>query len=234
MPSPFPGMDPYLEDEALWPTFHHQLVMCLYQILLPGLADRYRARVAQRRYATEQALFTSVVREEHDEDLVEIRQRGDGRLVTLLEVVSPANKLTASGREAYLEKRREGRNARANLVEIDLVVQGSPTLEYSRDGLPDWDYAVTVTRSTQPERFEIYTATLQKRLPRFRLPMGADERDTVLDLHTAFTRCYDQGGFAAQIDYTRDPVVPLVAEDRRWLDEVLRDQKLRNSSTAVG
>ena len=108
---------------------------------------------------------------------------------------------TGAGRTAYLDKRREGTQRAANLVEIDLVLQGQPTLEYSRDGLPDWDYAVTVTRSTQPERYEIYTATLQKRLPRFRLPLAADDRDTVLDLHTAFTRCYDQGGFAAKIDY---------------------------------
>ena len=221
-------MDPYLEDDDLWPTFHHQLVMCLYQILLPGLLDRYRARVTQRHYATEQALFTSVVREEHHEDLVEIRLRGDGRLVTLLEVVSPTNKTTTTGREAYLEKRREGRNAHANLVEIDLVLQGSPTLEYSRTDLPDWDYAVTVTRSTQPERFEIYTATLQKRLPRFRLPLATDDRDTVLDLHTAFTRCYDQSGFATKIDYQRDPTAPLGDEDRRWLDDVLKQQKLRS------
>ena len=97
------------------------------------------------------------------------------------------------------------------------MFQGQPTLEYSRDGLPDWDYAVTVTRSTQPERYEIYTATLQKRLPRFRLPLAADDRDTVLDLHTAFTRCYDQGGFAAKIDYKRDPATPLPEDDRRWL-----------------
>jgi hypothetical protein len=227
MPSPFPGMDPYLEDEAIWPVFQHQLVMCLYQILLPGLVDRYRARVSQRHYATEQALFTSVVREEHHEDYIEIRQRHDGRLVTLLEVVSPANKTTTAGRTAYLDRRREGRNANANLVELDLVLQGQPTLEYSRDGLPDWDYAVTVTRSTQPERYEIYTATLQKRLPRFRLPLSPDDRDTVLDLHTAFTRCYDQGGFAAKIDYKRDPSTALCPEDRRWLQEVLRQQKLR-------
>ena len=227
MPSPFPGMDPYLEDDALWPVFHHQLVMCLYQILLPGLVDRYRARVCQRHYVTEQALFTSVVREEHHEDLIEVRQRNDGRLVTLVDVVSPANKTTGAGRAAYLDKRREGKSASANLVELDLVLQGQPTLEYSRDGLPDWDYAVTVTRSTQPERYEIYTATLQKRLPRFRLPLAADDRDTVLDLHTAFTRCYDQGGFAAKIDYRRDPTTALNSEDRQWLNEVLRQQKLR-------
>lgn len=227
MPSPFPGMDPYLEDEALWPVFHHQLVMCLYQILLPGLVDRYRARVNQRHYVTEQALFTSVMREEHHEDYIEIRQRSDGRLITLVDVVSPANKATSTGRTAYLDKRREGKTSNANLVELDLVLQGQPTLEYSRDGLPDWDYAVTVTRSTQPERYEIYTATLQKRLPRFRLPLAADDRDTVLDLHTAFTRCYDQGGFAAKIDYAKDPSTPLNSEDRQWLQEVLKQQKLR-------
>ncbi|MHB1425702.1 MAG: DUF4058 family protein [Gemmataceae bacterium] len=227
MPSPFPGMDPYLEDDALWPVFHHQLVMCLYQILLPGLVDRYRARVNQRHYVTEQALFTSVVREEHHEDYIEIRQRCDGRLITLVDAVSPANKLNAAGRAAYLAKRCEGKNASANLVEVDLVLQGQPTLEYSRDGLPDWDYAVTVTRSTQPERYEIYTATLQKKLPRFRLPLAADDRDTVLDLHTAFTRCYDQGGFAAKIDYTKEPSTPLNDEDRKWLHDLLRQQKRR-------
>ncbi len=227
MPSPFPGMDPYLEEDKLWPAFQHHLVMSLYQLLLPGLVDRYRARVGQRHYVTEQVLFTSITREEHQEEFIEIRQRSDGRLVTFLDVVSPANKTTATGRKVYLDKREEGKKANANLVEIDLVLQGQPTLEYSRDGLPDWDYAVTVTRSRQPERYEIYTATLQKKLPRFRLPLAPDDRDHVLDLHIAFARCYDLGGFGAQIDYQRDPAVPMSDEDKEWLDEVLKQQNLR-------
>jgi hypothetical protein len=220
-------MDPYLEDERLWATFHHQLVSCLYQVLLPSLVDRYRARVGQRHYVTEQALFTSIIREEHHEEFIEVRQRTDNRLVTLVDVVSPANKVLSAGRQAYLDKRREGRGANANLVEIDLVLQGQPLLEYSRDNLPDWDYAVTVTRSTQPERYEIYTATLQKRLPKFRLPLAPDDRDTVLDLHATFTRCYDQGDFAAKIDYQRDPSTTVSDEDRKWLNELLKQQKLR-------
>src|SRR5947209_987281 len=227
MPSPLPGMDPYLEDEALWPSFHRQLVMCLYQALQPGLVDRYTAHITQRHYVVEQAPSTSVARGEHNEDYIEIRQRSDGRLVTVVDLVSPTNKLTPVGRSAYLDKRREGKGAGASLVELDLVLQGQPTLEYARDGLPDWDYAVTVTRSTQPERYEIYTATLQKRLPRFRLPLAADDRDTVLDLHTAFARCYDQGGFASRIDYCRDPPAPLGEEDRNWLDGVLVARNLR-------
>jgi hypothetical protein len=220
-------MDPYLEDAAFWPAFQHQLVTCLYQIVLPALVDRYRARVGQRHYVTEQPLFTSVVREEHHEEYIEIRQRKDGRLVTLVDVVSPANKTTEGGRQAYLEKRREGRNLGASLVEIDLVLQGQPMLDYSREGLPDWDYAVTVTRAAQPDRFEIYTSTLQKRLPRFRLPLASDHNDHVVDLHIAFVRSYDQAGFAGKIDYQRDPITALSAEDRQWLDEHLKQQKFR-------
>jgi hypothetical protein len=220
-------MDPYLESETLWPAFQHQLVLCLYQILLPGLVDRYRARVGQRHYCTEQALFTSIIREEHNEEYIEIRQRTDGKLITLVDVVSPANKITTAGRSTYLDKRREGKQACANLVEIDLVLQGQPTLEYSRDGLPEWDYAVTVTRSAKPEQYEIYTATLQKRLPRFRLPLAGDDRETVLDLQAAIARCYDQGGFEAKIDYSRDPVTALTPEDKVWINELLKQTKKR-------
>jgi hypothetical protein len=98
-------MDPYLEDEKLWPDFQHQLVMCLYQTLLPGLVDRYRARVGQRHYVTEQALFTSIVRDEHHEEFIEVRQRTDGRLVTLIDVVSPANKTLSAARKATSARR---------------------------------------------------------------------------------------------------------------------------------
>jgi hypothetical protein len=225
-PSCFPGMDPYLEDPALWPTFHRQFVRALSDMLLPALVERYRVVAGRRSYTAD----TGHGAEDHQEDYLEIRQASDDRLVTLVDVVSPANKTTAEGREAYLGQRRGAKDAGANLVEIDLVLQGRPTLEYSRDGLPDWDYAVTVTRSTKPERYEIYTATLQKRLPRFRLPLAADDRDTVLDLHTAFTRCYLEGGYSERIDYGRPPPVPLEEEDRRWFDATLREKGLRKWS----
>jgi len=220
-------MDPYLEEAKLWPVFHHQFITCLYQILLPGLVDRYRARVAQRHYVTEQALFTSVVREEHTEEFIEVRQRHDNRFVTLIEAVSPANKVLAKGRQVYLDKRRDAKAEQANVVEIDLVLQGQPTLDNARDGLPECAYAVTVARAAHHERYEIYATTLQKRLPRFKLPLAADDRDTVLDLQAAFSRCYDQGGLAGMIDYRRDPALALKEEDRTWLADWLKQQKLR-------
>lgn len=229
MPSPFPGMDPYLEDPQLWPGFQHQLLASLYQILLPGLVDRYRARVSSRTYTSEMALFTSIIREDHTEEFIEVRNRTDGRLVTLVEVVSPANKTTPAGRAAYLAKRAEAVNQRAGVVEIDLVLQGKPMLTYARDGLPDYDYAVTVTRAATPDRYEIYTATLQKRLPKFKVPLAPDDRDALLDLQAAFARAYDLSNCAARIDYKAPPPpdVPLTDANAAWIDLLLRQQKVR-------
>jgi Protein of unknown function (DUF4058) len=42
MPSPFPGMDPYLEG-VLWTNFHTQLAVGIAQELNPRLAPRYVA-----------------------------------------------------------------------------------------------------------------------------------------------------------------------------------------------
>ena len=64
-------------------------------------------------------------------------------------------------------------------------------------------------------------------MPRFKVPLAPDDRDTVLDLQAAFSRCYEQGGLAGMIDYRRDPTLPLNDEDRQWLNEVLKQHKLR-------
>jgi hypothetical protein len=229
MPNPFPGMDPFLEHPKVWPGFHHQLVASLYQLLLPALVDRYRARVVTRQYTAEMPLFTSIVKEEHTEEYIEIRARADGRLITLVEVVSVGNRTTAAGRQAYLSHRSAVLAARAGVVEIDLLTQGKPTLDFNRDGLPEYDHAVTVTRGTAPDRFEIYTAAVSKRLPKFKLPLAADDRDTVLDLQVAVSRAHDQGNFAKQIDYTGPlpPDVKLTADARRWIEDWLKQQNVR-------
>lgn len=228
--SPFPGMDPFLEDPSLWPDFQRGMILSIQEVLPPVLEGRYEAVNGQRTYRAEAPEGAA----EHREDFLEIRLRSDDRLITLIEVVSPANKTKATGREAYLSTRRSARERKPNLAEIDLVLQGRPLLDYSREGLPDWDYAVTVTRAAQPERYEIYTATLPKRLPRFRLPLGDNERDVVLDLPAIFTRCYAEGDFAARIDYASDPPAPLEEADARWLEELLAEKGFRGRPPSGG
>jgi hypothetical protein len=47
MPSPFPGMDPYLEG-YLWPDVHHRLATQISRQLAPRLRPRYVARIEVR------------------------------------------------------------------------------------------------------------------------------------------------------------------------------------------
>jgi hypothetical protein len=49
----------------------------------------------------------------------------------------------------------------------------------------------------------------------------------VLDLQAAVARAYDQGDFCKHIDYNRDPATKLSEENRRWLQERLKEEKLR-------
>ena len=48
MPSPFPGMDPYLEDPHIWPDFHKCLANRLSTALNRELPDHYYAMLAIR------------------------------------------------------------------------------------------------------------------------------------------------------------------------------------------
>ena len=43
MPSPFPGMDPYLEDPFFWPDFHFAMIAAMRAQLNASLPDRYVA-----------------------------------------------------------------------------------------------------------------------------------------------------------------------------------------------
>ncbi|MEW5986494.1 MAG: DUF4058 family protein [Chloroflexota bacterium] len=50
MPSPFPGMDPYLEDPALWPGVHQGLITYSRDVLQPQVRPEYHARIGERVY----------------------------------------------------------------------------------------------------------------------------------------------------------------------------------------
>ena len=50
MPSPFPGMNPYLEHPELFPGFHHWLIIEIARFISPLLRPKYRVAVEVRMY----------------------------------------------------------------------------------------------------------------------------------------------------------------------------------------
>ncbi|HUG90468.1 MAG TPA: DUF4058 family protein [Planctomycetaceae bacterium] len=53
MPSPFPGMDPYLERSAIWPDFHDRLITHIGEQLQPLLRPKYVSLTRDRLYVIE-------------------------------------------------------------------------------------------------------------------------------------------------------------------------------------
>ena len=55
MPSPFPGMDPYLENPGLWPEVHHNLISEIQGLLTAQLRPKYLVRIEERVYIADEA-----------------------------------------------------------------------------------------------------------------------------------------------------------------------------------
>ena len=50
MGSPFPGMDPYLENPATWSSLHSRLIVELANLLGPQICPKYRVVVEEAVY----------------------------------------------------------------------------------------------------------------------------------------------------------------------------------------
>ncbi len=261
MPSPFPGMDPYIERPVIWPDFHDSLIACIRAALQPVLRPRYVALTQDRLFVVESdrpirpdvsvvrtsslqppaATATAVLdvdapavfelwREELREPLIQIIEPAAGnRVVTAIEVLSPDNKAAGEGRDSYLQKREEYWGSGTNLVEIDLLRTGQPTVRVSAEHmvtLRPWHYLVAVTRRW-PSRQEVYAVPLSSRLPRIAVPLAVDDGDVPLDLQAAVTRCWDEGPYPELLRYDGPPPGTLTPNEVRWCEDMLRQAGLR-------
>jgi len=62
MASPFPGMDPYLEDPAFWQDFHRSFITYCRDALLDKLPDEYEARIDEQLRLVEHTAERSTTR----------------------------------------------------------------------------------------------------------------------------------------------------------------------------
>lgn len=150
MPSPFPGMDPWLEDEELFPDLHERLTVYLSEVLNSAMPKGYVARTRNRVWVDDElrrepdvstfgsdrrqpsggiATLPGLVAVGRDRNLdpveepyLEILSPKGKRLVTAVEIISLTNKKAGEkGRKSYQAKQDEYLDGGVNLVEIDLL-----------------------------------------------------------------------------------------------------------------
>jgi hypothetical protein len=262
MPSPFPGMDPYLEDPALWPDVHHEIISEARAYLNRRVGPRYHVRLEERVYISDEddpgrpvlipdlkigerpdagraippesaalavvepIVITTLIDDEIREARLEVIDREDRQVVTVIEVVSPSNKATGSrGRASYMQKRAEVMTSPSHWVEIDLLRRGQPVLP--RGMLGRGDYFAHVSRVEQRPKGQVWPILLPQRLPVVAIPLKTGDADAPLDLQAVFDSAYDRAAYDRTVDYRKEPSVPLSPAYAAWADRVLRERKVR-------
>lgn len=271
MPSPFPGMDPYLENPALWPDVHHRLISTAARALAPQLRPKYLVRVEVRVYVTDEsdpsrpavipdlrvvvaprprrrpalgrtartagALVavpdevepvegTMVMEEEVREASLKIIDATSHSVVTVLEFLSPSNKVTGGrGRESYAGKRAMVMASESNLVEIDLLREGRRF--GPQEALPPHDYLAHVSRADRRPKATLWPIRLDQRLPSIPIPTRTDGPTGSLDLQAVLDAVYEEATYDAELDYAVDPVPPLPPKWRGWAKKLLAGKRRR-------
>jgi hypothetical protein len=255
-------MDPYLEDPALWPDVHHELMSVIRRELNAQLRPRYVVRIEERVYVSDEddpgrrvivpdlrikqregvetprrenggvataepIVVTMLLDDEIHEARLEVIDAETRAVVTVIEILSPTNKVVQSrGRESYQRKRIELLTSSTHFVEIDLLRAGRRM--QVKGGLPPCDYVVHVSRVEQRPDSTVWPLRLQQTLPQVPIPLTRGDADAVVNLQHVLATAYDNAGYDGVVDYGGDPPPPpLTDEQRAWLYDALAKAGLR-------
>jgi hypothetical protein len=158
---------------------------------------------------------------EIEEARVEIKHQASGKLVTVIEVLSPTNKIRgARGRTSFMSKREETLAADVHWVEIDLLRAGMPSV--TRPPLQPSDYRILVSRAGKRSKAEFWPVGVREPLPVIAIPLREPDPDVPLDLGEVLQTAYERGAYDLSVDYRRKPDPPLKGDDARWAETLLR------------
>jgi hypothetical protein len=251
MPSPFPGMDPYLEGD-LWTSFHAPFATEIARQLMPRLRPKYVA-LQEKRFEVVgegaiaiESIFPDVGVAGTDFSAQEPIGQAVATAPYLLQTV-----MESRAPHAWVEIRDAAGRRLVSTIEIlsPWNKRGQGRVEYlekrrkllrskshlieidllrrgrrlpMRDKLPPGSYYVLTGRAEQRPMVQVWPIGLDHPLPTIPIPLLAGDADVALDLQAAFQNVYDLGGFDLVLDYSKAPSVPLQAAQVAWAAERLR------------
>jgi hypothetical protein len=204
------------------------------EVLVPDLrVERTPKRKGNRKPKEEPALAVTaplivptLMDEEVEEAFLKLIHVETEELVTIVEVVSPTNKIRGSrGRASFMSKRQEIMNSEVHWVEIDLLRAGVPTV--TDPPLPASDYRVLVSRADRRTKTRFWPIGVRQALPVIPIPLRGKDPEVPLDLGAVFREAYDRAAYDLTLDYRKEPQPPLKGEDAKWARELLRGRSGR-------
>ena len=154
-----------------------------------------------------------------------VQRMPDWKVVTVVEVLSPANKIAGEGRRNYLHKREEVLASGVSLVEIDLLRGGQPMplqTPTATPPLPSHHYRILVCRGWERPNAVLYPFRVQQAIPRFTLPLSPEDDEPEVDLGPIVNAMHHRARYAQVTQYAAPPPGPAFdAGAQEWVAERL-------------
>lgn len=239
MPSPFPGMDPYLEG-SLWTSLHFTLGAEIVRQLAPQLRPKYVASPVERFVMNVSDISVTTSNIYPDVAVLQTAPPTTGpaqtttiaaplRLATVMPELIPHVTIEIHDTEnrqlvtiiEIISPTNKGKPGRVDyLKKRDRILLSSVHLleiDLLRKGqrvpmqhpLPKAAYFVFLSRTEDRPMTEVWPIQVDDPLPTVPLPLLATDPDVRLDLQAAFTAAYDLLGFDLRLDYQQPPEIPL-------------------------
>ena len=248
MPSPFPGMNPFLENDDAWEDFHHNFISQAQAWLSQRVGEKYLVKVEVRLYLHELSAEERRFFGRTDVGITDREPKAErAATATLAAPVQLHMPAVDIERHASLEI-RDRRNRRL-VTAIELL---SPTnkrpgedrddylakrrqllasrvhlveVDLRRGGMrpeppkvPACDYYVLVSRADDWPSIGFWPIGLREQLPDIPIPLQSPDPHVLLDLQAVLHRVYDSADYAKYI-YTETPQPPLSPEDAAWVKQ---------------
>jgi len=199
------------------------------QVVARQTDSAFRSNYEQAGTAVcEPVVLTTLIEDEIHEARLEIVDANRQAVITVIEILSPTNKIVGSrGRASYEQKRKEVMTSSTHLVEIDLLRDGDHL--HCRELLPEADYYVHVSRRGDRPRGTVWPILLPQRLPVILIPLKPEDPDVELDLQKVLNTAYDRAAYDMVVDYRAEPAPPLTGPSLEWANGLLCSQGKREA-----
>lgn len=131
MPSPFPGVNPYLENSAYWSSIHHWLITEIARLLNQKLAPKYVVAVEVRIYETsgEKSILIGIpdnIIAKSSENTIKSPESNVAVATSSIQPLTIELSLPETIKQGYLEVRRVGTGEVITVIEILLPINKNP------------------------------------------------------------------------------------------------------------
>jgi hypothetical protein len=220
MPSPFPGMDPFIEGPP-WESFHAAFACDIADSLSRSMPSEYVAELGRRSFSDRETIRGVEMFCDFREAYIDVIAYSRRELVTVVEIMSPMTKrMDTNGRTGYRRRREALLASHVNFVEVDLLRGGERSYVEARHR--SCDYLANVHRAHRRPHADAHAWSLRDRMPVIPIPLRSSNAEACIDLQELFERRYDLTRYDDSINYERPLNPPLGEDDAEWIAERLR------------